>query len=309
MIINERILRLIVTLAEELHFGRAAAALHLSQPALSGTLKSLERDLGVRIFNRTSRNVELTEAGRVLVAEARRLIQESERAVSLVRGCSSEILGPLRIGYPATMNIHWIAALIAQARNGGFPAPGVQFVSSGAAGLRDELAKRTLQAAFVAGSLQDPDFHSVKLFREDFCVAVASNRPLARCAPLQLLQLRDEPVVWLCREADPFLYDSFMDLCAVQGYRPAMAQQVRTFAECLQFAREGLGITFLPLSMKPPHEDHSVKFISLSEDALHVQYTLAWSKNGGADRVDRFVKFALERVPHKNPRSPAAAAS
>ena len=309
MIINERILRLVVTLAEELHFGRAAAALHLSQPALSGTLKSLENDLGVRIFNRTSRNVELTEAGHVLVAEARRLIQESERAVSLVRGCSSEILGPLRIGYPATVNIHWVAALIAQARNGGFPAPDVQFVSSDAAGLRDELAKRTLQAAFFAGSPYDPDFHSVKLFREDFCVVMASNRPLARYAALQLFQLRDEPVVWLCREADPFLHDSFLDLCAAQNYRPKMAQQVRTFGECLQFAREGLGITFLPGFMKPPHEDETVRFIPLPEGALHVQYTLAWYKSGGADRVDHFVKFAQDRVPRKNPRSPAAAAS
>lgn len=307
MIINERILRLIVTLSEELHFGRAAAALHLSQPALSGTLKSLERDLRVRIFHRTSRNVELTEAGRVLVAEARRLIQESERAVSLVRGCSPEVLGPLRIGYPATMNIHWMAALVAHARNG-FPAPGVEFVSSEAAGLRDELAKRTLQAAFFAGAPRDPDFHSVKLFREDFCAVAASNRPLDRYAPLELFRLRDEPVVWLCREADPFLYDSFMDLCAVQGYRPMIAQQVRTFGECLQFAREGLGITFLPYSMMPARGDDSVKFISMAQGALHVQYTLAWIKSSGADRVDRFIKFAQERVPGKSPRSPAAAA-
>ncbi len=84
MILNERVLRLIVTLAEELHFGHAAARLHVSQPALSGTVKSLASDLGVRLFNRTSRSVELTEAGHILVAEARRLIQENDRPVSLV---------------------------------------------------------------------------------------------------------------------------------------------------------------------------------------------------------------------------------
>ena len=85
MILNERILRLIVTLAEELHFGRAAATLHVSQSALSGTVKSLEDDLGVRLFSRTSRSVELTEAGRVFVAEAGRLITQNERVVALVR--------------------------------------------------------------------------------------------------------------------------------------------------------------------------------------------------------------------------------
>ncbi len=308
MILNERILRLIVTLAEELHFGRAAAALHVSQPALSGTVKSLERDLGVRIFNRTSRNVELTEAGRVLVAEARRLIQESERAVSLVRGCSPDILGPLQVGYSATVNIHWIASLITHARNGGLPAPGVQFVSADAANLREDLAKRTLQAAFFAGCPYDPDFHSVKLFRENFSAVLSSSSPLARSASLDLDRLRDEPVVWLSREVDPFLYDSFMDLCAVQGYRPKMSQQVRTFSECLQFAREGLGITFLPSFMKPAQEDGSLQFVPLPEGALHVQYTLAYWKSGGADGIGRFVKFVQDRIPGKNPLGPSAAA-
>src|SRR5258708_31182390 len=165
MILNERILRMIVTLAEELHFGRAAATLHVSQPALSGTLKSLERDLGVRLFRRTSRNVELPEAGRVLAAEAGRLIDESERAVALVRGSSSDALGPLRIGYPASMNLHWLGGLICHARNDGFPAADLQFISSEATSLQDKLVKRTLSAAFFAGYVSHPDLQAGALFQ------------------------------------------------------------------------------------------------------------------------------------------------
>ena len=198
MILNERILRLIVTLAEELHFGHAAARLHLSQPALSGTVKSLESDLGVRLFNRTSRCVELTEAGHVLVAEARRLIQENDRAVSLVRESSSESLGPLQIGYPASMNLNWMGSLIARARRDEFLSSRLRFTSAEAVNLHEDLSTRALHAAFFAGHPwhgEIPDLQHTVLFRESFRAVLPAGCPLMRSPLLRMDQLRDEPVV------------------------------------------------------------------------------------------------------------------
>src|SRR6516225_9151263 len=102
MILNERVLKVVITLADELHFGNAAESLHVSQPALSGTIKNVEDHLGVRLFSRTSRSVNLTDAGKIFVTEARRLIREGERVVGLVRD-TADVEGPLLVGYAPTI--------------------------------------------------------------------------------------------------------------------------------------------------------------------------------------------------------------
>ncbi len=111
MILNERILRLVVVLAEELHFGRASERLHVSQPALSGTLKLLESDLGVRLFKCSSRKVELMEAGRVLASEAQRLIKENEQAVDFKLDAAQGSLSRFfRLSARECVAEHWKAA-------------------------------------------------------------------------------------------------------------------------------------------------------------------------------------------------------
>jgi len=300
MILNERILRLIVTLAEELHFGRAAATLHVSQSALSGTVKSLEDDLGVRLFSRTSRSVELTEAGRVFVAEAGRLITQNERVVALVRQSSPDRSGPLLVGYPASsMNLPWLGALISQARRDRALSTDLRFISSEAINLHEDLAKGTLHAAFFTGQLFDADgsdLRSVKLFRDTLAVVLGSGHPLAQAALLPLDQLKDEPVVWLRRDVNPLLHDSFTALCSAQGYRPKMVHEVRTFYECLSFVRAGLGITFLPPFMKSGGPDDTVVFICLAEGTLHVGCTLAYCGDDDSRGINQFVKFVQDHV-------------
>jgi len=299
-ILNERILRLIVTLADELHFSRAAAALHVSQPALSGTIKNLERDLGVRLFKRTSRNVELTEAGHVLVAEAHRLLSESERAVALVRGSSSDILGPLQIGYPPSFNLPWLASLISSSRHDPSLNQDLNFISGNAVTLQEELVKRILQAAFISGSIYHPDLECVKLFKEDFHVVLPSRHPLAGRSSLRIDEVHTEPVMWLCRDVNPHLYDAFIKLCSSQGYRPNIVQEVRTFYECLQLARAGLGITFLPAFMRTGGSDDAVVFTPLANHSLYVEYNLAYLRSGPSHGVDRFVVFVQNHLPKKN---------
>jgi DNA-binding transcriptional LysR family regulator len=304
MILNERVLRLIVTLAEELHFGHAAARLHVSQPALSGTVKSLESDLGVRLFNRTSRSVELTEAGHILVAEARRLIQENDRAVSLVRESSSDSLGPLHIGYPPSINLDWMGALIARAHRDEFLCARLRFISSEAVNLHEELSTRALHAAFFAGHPwhgEFPDLQHATLFRESFCAVLPAGHALTRSPLLSIDQLCDEPVVWLQRNVNPVLYDNFMALCRSQGYQPRVAQEGRTFYECLAFARNGLGITFLPQFMESHAADESAIFVPLPDGAPYVEYTLAWRRNTGNDVLYKFIEFALAQLPGKTP--------
>jgi DNA-binding transcriptional LysR family regulator len=285
-----------VALAEELHFGRAAARLHVSQPTLSGTVKSLEHELGVRLFRRTSRHVELTEAGQVLVAEARRLIADAERAVELVRGSSPEILGPLRVGYPATIDVRWLSSVAAQARRDG-RLPEIELVSAEAVELSEELSKGTLHAAFFSGRECHPDLICLSLFREPLLLAVGREHALARAEELRLGNLENQPVVWLRRDLNPLLNDSFQAMCSRQGYRPNIVQEVRTFYEALQFAREGPHLTFLPSSFGSAILDESVLFYDLPNDKLHLECALAYRRDRGSEGVERFIEFVRDRLP------------
>jgi DNA-binding transcriptional LysR family regulator len=299
-ILNERILQVVLALAEELHFGRAAARLHVSQPALSGTLKSLERDLGVCLFTRTSRRVEMTEAGRVLAAEARHLIEAGECAVTLVRRCSPDVLGPICMGYAPSVDPRWLGALISNARTDTRLGLNLQCVSTEAGSLPYALIKRTLHACIIAGRLSQADLQCTTLFREPFAVVFGSKHRLAGYTSLEFDQFKEEPVVWLRRDSDPLLYDSFVARCSAQGYRPKVVQEAGTFHECLEFSRGGLGITFLPSYMQSPGGDKSIVFAGPPDGTLHAEYALAYRRNANSQDLSRFIKFVQDHVRKKN---------
>lgn len=293
MILNERALHLVLILAEELHFGRAAKRLHVSQPALSGAVRSLEHDLGVPLFRRTSRHVELTDAGQVFVTEARRLVADTERALALIRGSSAEILGPLTIGYPASFDHRWLCSLIAAARNDDRLKIELQFISADGEELLQRLAHRTLHVAFLSGRTCRPDLVSVTLFRDAFRMAY---RPPARPAVEHIDQLADEPVVWLRREIDPGHYDTFLSSCALQGYHPNIVHHAGTFYECLEFARAGLGVTFLPNFLQLDEANSAVATSRLPERALYAEYSLVYNREGYPREVERFIRFAQNQA-------------
>jgi DNA-binding transcriptional LysR family regulator len=290
MILNERILKIVLTLSEELHFGRTAARLHISQGALSGTVKNLECDLGVCLFRRTSRRVELTEAGCILATEARQLIEHGERVVTMIRERAPEVRGPLRIGYTTSLDLRWLCSLISHVHTS--LNSSVQLVSTEAVHLDDDILKGILHAALYAGRLRHPDLQSMTLFRESLRVVLGSKHRLAQCKTLEVAQLADEPVVWLTRAADPQRYDSFMALCSSLRYRPKIVQEVRTLHECLEFARAGAGITFLPSFMQSNENDNAVLFLSLP--ALYAEYGLAYRRSNMSRDLARFVKFVQD---------------
>lgn len=110
-------LRSFVAVATELHFGRAARRLHMTQPPLSRQIRMLERDLKVALFTRTSRSVELTQAGRAFLAEARDLLQRSEAAVKIAREAAEPTIGMVRVGFVPATTYDYLPRLTSRARN------------------------------------------------------------------------------------------------------------------------------------------------------------------------------------------------
>jgi DNA-binding transcriptional LysR family regulator len=141
--------------------------LHVSQLALSGTIRSNEGDLGVHLFRRTSRQVELTDAGEVFAAEARRLIAEGERAMTLIRNSSLEIAGPVRVAYPASIDLSGLCSLVSDVRKGARLANGFQLTS--AEGVRRSCQPGQRSSPGLGGKWRGPQFQCAQRGRPAGC--------------------------------------------------------------------------------------------------------------------------------------------
>jgi DNA-binding transcriptional LysR family regulator len=216
-----RHLRYFVAVAEELNFSRAARRLRMAQPPLSVAIRQLEAELGTELFRRSSREVTLTEAGRVLLEGARRTLAEAERAVAAARRAGAGDLGALLIGFSWSARFQTLPALgrAFRARR-----PDVELLteeiwnSRMARALRDgKIDVAVSLCPEVAG-----DLTYTPIRREEVVVLLAASHPLAGAREISLCAIADEQLVLFPRELAPRLYDFLVGLCRTAGFEPAI---------------------------------------------------------------------------------------
>ncbi|WIM94993.1 LysR substrate-binding domain-containing protein [Actinoplanes oblitus] len=199
-------LRSFRVLAEELHFTRAAARLHLTQPALSQQVRALERQLGAELVRRDARGCTLTEVGRIVAAEAQRLLAEVDAGAARIRAAAGGFDGRLRLAYTRSARGGRVDALIARFRE---RYPQVEIVAETAwtapnvAGL---LAGR-YDAAFVRPPIEEPSLTCRHVDSEELLLAVPQRHRLAACRRVQRSDIVEEPAVMWPRDNGPGMYD------------------------------------------------------------------------------------------------------
>jgi DNA-binding transcriptional LysR family regulator len=238
-----------VTVAEERNFTRAAHRLHLVQSALSVSVRALERDLGVRLFERTTREVALTDAGRVLLPEARRTLEAAARARAAVLGAQEGLRGTLRLGMMQVVNLVDVGALITRFHR---ERPLVDIRPStspgGSAAMIADIRRGALDAAFVAVSgPAQPGLASMTLASEPVLLACLPEHPLARRECVPVSELAGEHFVdyvpgWGIRTAVDHLF-------ALAGVERPVGIEVPDGSIHEALIRAGLGVAILPRSM------------------------------------------------------------
>lgn len=248
-----RHLRYFVVLAEELHFGRAAQRLGISQPPLSQQIRALETDLKAPLFERTNRRVELTEAGRALLVEARATLDQAERAAAVVGQAQRGQVGELRIGFApsAPLIAPFTATLLAFRK----AAPGVRLVLDDQVSPQqiEALMERRLNIGFVRSPVAPelPDaLATLELHREPLAAFMSADHALARRRTVALKALANEPFVFFPRSHGTSLYDQVFALCRKAGFTPRVAQEARANATILGLVAVGLGVSILPTSLR-----------------------------------------------------------
>jgi DNA-binding transcriptional LysR family regulator len=244
-----RLIRYFVAVAEELHFGRAAARLRMAQPGLSQQIKALERLLGVRLLERTSRQVRLTPAGSLLLGEGRRLLLEAERAVDRVRRTGRGEIGRVTVAAIGSATYDVIPRLLRAQRK---RIPDVEVV------LREMSTPAQVQA--LRGGEVDVGFlrlpadttelvtHAV---REDrMALMIPDAHPLARRTRIPLRALAREPLILFPASPRPSWADTVVAACREAGFEPLVAQEAMESATVVSFVAAGIGIAVVPEGLK-----------------------------------------------------------
>ncbi len=249
--IELRHLRYFVAVAEEGHVTRAAERLGMQQPPLSQQIKALEQALGVPLLHRLPRGVQPTESGLVLLAEARAILAQLDRALETVRRTGRGELGRVAVGFTSSAAFHpFVSAAIRGFREA---APQVELAMEEASTgeLVEALRLGRLDAAFIRSPVGDAAGLVVEpLLDEPMVAVVPAGHPLAaRTGPIPLPALAEEPFVLYRRPSGPGLYDSIIAACRAAGFSPRIAQEAPRLVSTLSLVEAGLGVSIVPASM------------------------------------------------------------
>ena len=289
-------MRYFMAVAEQLHFGRAAESLHISQPPLSRAIRALEQRLGVALFARNRRRVELTAEGARFLEEARRITAQLERSVLELRGIASGEQGRLRIGFVSLADYGVLPGLLK-----GFKAarPGVRL------SLREMLSPDQA-AALGAGELDfglllppvdgAADLERLVVQRERFVAALPSRHRLARDAGrLAVSELAGEPFVMVPREIAPGLYDIVRGLAARAGIPLNVAQEAIQMQTVVSLVSSGLGVAIVPASVSNLGR-RGVPYRELADRHPRLDLWLAWPRGALSAAARDFVTHARRYV-------------
>jgi DNA-binding transcriptional LysR family regulator len=243
-----RLLRAFVAVAEELHFGRAARRLHISQPPLSMQIRRLERQLEAQLFERDRRHVALTEAGTFLLERARHLLAEAERARLEVRRIAQGESGVLAIGYTPTAVYELLPQLI-PAFTRARPDVRLELLELRSADQPDALREKRIEIGFACGPLIQPDLHQRVLVRERLLAAVPSQHALARRHRISVAALAPEPIVLVRRDVEPIWADACSAAIARAGHTLRVVQETDTKLALLGLVAAGIGLSPVSSSM------------------------------------------------------------
>jgi DNA-binding transcriptional LysR family regulator len=289
MDVDARLWRAFTTVAEELHYGRAAERLHITQPALSRQIRDLERALGVRLFDRTSRRVVLSRAGQAVLGQARRALTESDRALRLARLAARGEWGELTISVLPAVTLALLPAILRAYRDT-HPAIGVTITES----LDDEqlvaLAAGRADAGFLRAAAAPPGIQLQTLLTEPVVAALPADHYLARHNQIALAELAGEPFMFFPRHRSTLAYDEFIASCRAAGFSPAIVQEA-TGISALGLVAAGLGVTVLAASYQALSLP-GVRLVPLLGHQLTLQ--VAWAASNTNTALPGFLQTARQ---------------
>jgi DNA-binding transcriptional LysR family regulator len=294
-----RHLRYFLAVAEELHFGRAAARLHISQPPLSQQIRRLEKELQAPLFHRTKRHVELTNAGRVFLADARALVAEAEQAARNAQRASRGEIGQLLVAcdlWADFLNGARIIRLFARRH----PDVEVELRDLTAAEQMAALEGGRVHVGILRPPVQSKALMSERLLSESLVVAFPRGHRFKNYARVSWRALVDEPYVLFSRRRAPAFEALVARACHDAGLTLRVKYEVEHPQTILAIVEAGLGISLVPASLQMVRRP-GIAYRRLSPTGPALETVIAWRRDSELPLVQAFVKVATE-VAHSRRR-------
>ncbi|KVE73831.1 LysR family transcriptional regulator [Burkholderia vietnamiensis] len=287
-----RHLRYFLAVAAASNFTKAAQALGIGQPPLSQQIRALEDELGVELFKRTARGAELTVAGEVFAEEARRVLDDAERAARAAKRAARGEIGQLRVGFTGTAAFNSkVAGLIRRFREA-FPDTELTLLEATSGVLFDALEAGRLDVGIVRPERRIADtLHAVDWDEEPMFVALPVAHRLARRRRIELAELADEAFVQVPREAGSALFDDIVAACNAAGFQPRMAQPAPQIASAVTLVAAGLGVSIVPMAITQV-QVAGVVYRPVAGDGLRARLAIASRRDAQSPVVRNFLALA-----------------
>lgn len=280
-----RHLRYFVAVAEALHFSRAAEKLGIQQPPLSMQIRQLEAEIGAPLLRRSQRRVELTDAGRSFLEDARAILAQAQAAAGRARRAAQGEHGRLRVGMINSAPFHPVILRILREYREHHPAVSMTLEESSTPELAERIRSQALDLAFVRPLLDEaPGLASEHLFDEPLVLALPQHHPLARKKRLPLAALSLEPFVLFSRPVGSGLYDQIVSACHRAGFSPRVTQEASQVTSIVNLVAAGLGVSVVPSSMRKIHSE-GIVFRALEDDAAVAQMSMVWRRSDSSATV------------------------
>lgn len=285
-----------IAVAEELHFGRAAARLQMAQSPLSQTIRKLEKDIGAPLFERSTRQVALTAAGHAFLPHAYRVLEEIEVARTATRASTGQIYGRLTIGFTGVLN-HLSLPPLTRALRQRHPALELNLV--GRVMTRDaltQLPSGALDLAFVGLPVESSSVTARLIAREPFGAVLPEDHPLASRASIDLVELADDGFVSTPLNAGSNLQETAMRACLEAGFRPRIVQEITDPYMIMMLVAAGMGVALMTAGiadMTPP----GAVYVPLAGEQRWMQHAIAWSPQRMSTALEAALAVASEVLP------------
>jgi len=274
-----RHLNYFLILAEELHFGRAAERLNISQPPLSRMIQQIERELGVLLFERTKRSVMLTSGGIELLQDAKQMVLQMQAVKKRLSVFGKGETGTVRIGYVGAVMHTELPKLLSNFIEQ-FPHINLQFEEQPNNNLLHGLNNGTLDAAFVRTWLHPENLEERLILSEPFVAVVPAKHSLAMKKKISVKELKNENFITFTRECGPTIFDSFLVLCSNAGFTPQISHHASQLNSVLRLIESGFGVSLLPANIEVGYK-LKLKFIPL-ENAKETVPLIMLTRKGNA---------------------------
>lgn len=290
-----RHLKYFIAVAEELHFGRAAARLYIAQPPLSQQIKQLEKEIGVVLFNRTKRTVELTEAGKVFQREAYAVLERLDKGIIKAQQAARGEAGWLSIGFVSSINYEILPNVLREFRRQ-CPDVDIFLQEMHNPEQNQSLLEKRIHIGFARMPSESRELISQVVAREPLIVALPASHELAAKSHLKLCDLVNEPFIIFSQSRPSPFYEFVVRLCAEAGFQPKVVQQVGEIQTALGLVAAEIGVTLVPASTINLHRE-GVIYKTLAAPEAVIEMMMQYRKDETSPVVARFLEVIQKLYP------------